>query len=347
MLAGKSKVFIGLGGEFRPGTPDSPRTRRPGVMRPDRAHKRTSSTVPPDHRPRFHLILRSRGAQTSTSTARPKARRSVTVEDLFSMIHASYGHWSCFSQQMRSNRRSSPVSPGQPWATIRWTGTADANYEAREPIATPSPVFRRLQPPRRHPGGFTSATPPANDAGTPPAVRLTSSPTRCLDLLPAQVRAVDLDLILQTLRSHDQYNTTIYGLDDRYRGVKGQREDVTPAGGYPPPGRYQPGDKDRPDDSSLNDGIERRVPRFALLAFDIPAGQAHAPPGETNPWCAGERRRRQPYTPTSKFIAVRKPQRRARLKPTKKRASCEAGGGVLRKKSMKGLDGPLVGVEYG
>ncbi|MGC3292891.1 CbbBc protein, partial [Pseudomonas aeruginosa] len=69
------------------------------------------------------------------------------------------------------------------------------------------------------------------------------------------------DLILQSLRSHDEYNTTIYGRDVRYRGVKGQREvvfaieaDIRRLG-------YQRGDK--VDLVSLwSDGIDRRVRRF-------------------------------------------------------------------------------------
>lgn len=74
------------------------------------------------------------------------------------------------------------------------------------------------------------------------------------------------------MRSHDQYNTTIYGLDDRYRGVKGQREvlfvneaDIIRLG-------FKPGQK--VDIVSLwEDGRERRVKGFTLLAFDIPAAR--------------------------------------------------------------------------
>ncbi|MNC52333.1 putative oxidoreductase [compost metagenome] len=86
-------------------------------------------------------------------------------------------------------------------------------------------------------------------------------------------QAAQPDLILQTLRSHDQYNTTLYGLDDRYRGVKGMREVV-----FVNPADIQrlgltPGQK--VDLLSLwDDGIERRVQGFTLLAYDTPLGQA-------------------------------------------------------------------------
>jgi anaerobic selenocysteine-containing dehydrogenase len=112
------------------------------------------------------------------------------------------------------------------------------------------------------------------------------------------------DLIMQSMRSHDQYNTTIYGLDDRYRGVKGQRDvlfvneaDIIRLG-------FKPGQK--ADIVSLwEDGRERRVKGFTLLAFDIPAGQAAAYYPEVNPLVPLESTGEGSHTPTSKFVAIR------------------------------------------
>ena len=112
------------------------------------------------------------------------------------------------------------------------------------------------------------------------------------------------DLIMQSMRSHDQYNTTIYGLDDRYRGVKGQRDvlfvneaDIIRLG-------FKPGQK--ADIVSLwEDGRERRVKGFTLLAFDIPAGQAAAYYPEVNPLVPLESTGDGSHTPTSKFVAIR------------------------------------------
>ena len=109
---------------------------------------------------------------------------------------------------------------------------------------------------------------------------------------------------MQSMRSHDQYNTTIYGLDDRYRGVKGQRDvlfaneaDIIRLG-------FNPGDK--ADIVSLwGDGRERRVKGFTLLAFDIPAGQAAAYYPEVNPLVPLESVGDGSHTPTSKFVAIR------------------------------------------
>jgi anaerobic selenocysteine-containing dehydrogenase len=112
------------------------------------------------------------------------------------------------------------------------------------------------------------------------------------------------DLILQTMRSHDQYNTTLYGLDDRYRGVYGMRDvvfvneqDIRKLG-------FEPGQK--VDLVSLwDDDRERRVSGFTLIAYDIPPGQAAAYYPETNPLVPLESYGDRTFTPTSKFVAIR------------------------------------------
>ncbi|WP_304623560.1 molybdopterin dinucleotide binding domain-containing protein, partial [Raoultella sp. 18072] len=93
-----------------------------------------------------------------------------------------------------------------------------------------------------------------------------------------QARARHRDAIVFTLlttRSHDQYNTTIYGHDDRYRGVYGQRrvvfihpEDIRALGLK---------DGDRVDIRTVwSDGQERRADRFKLVGYDIPRGNLAA-----------------------------------------------------------------------
>ena len=334
MLAGKSKVFIGLGGNFAQATPDSPHPRRPGVMRPDRAHQHQAQPQPPDHRPR-----RTDPALPGAHRHRPPGRRPAGGHggNSFSMIHASYGQLEPLSQQMRSEPA---IIAGIAKATlgnhpVDWDALI-ANYERiRELIADTIPGFADFNRRVRHPGGFYLG----NSAGerrwntASGKANFVANPLP-RDLLPAQVRdsGLEPDLILQTLRSHDQYNTTIYGLDDRYRGVKGQREvvfaneaDIRRLG-------YQPGDK--VDLVSLwSDGIERRVRRFTLLAFDIPAGQAAAYYRKPIPWCrwrasasAAIRRLRS----SSRYAWKGHGRRAHYLKPMKTPPPA-TGGGVLRK----------------
>ena len=103
---------------------------------------------------------------------------------------------------------------------------------------------------------------------------------------------------------HDQYNTTIYGLDDRYRGVYGQRrvvfihaDDIRRAG---PEGRRL----GRPPAPSGTTASERRADRFKLVAYDIPRGNLAAYYPETNPLVPLDSVARDAGTPTSKSIPV-------------------------------------------
>ena len=115
-------------------------------------------------------------------------------------------------------------------------------------------------------------------------------------------------LILQTLRSHDQYNTTIYGLDDRYRGVKGGRRVifVNPADvvslGF--------SDGDRVDvvsefTNASGDLEERRAEDFLIVPYSTPVGNAAAYYPETNALVALDHVAARSNTPVSKAVLIR------------------------------------------
>ncbi|HKN78472.1 MAG TPA: molybdopterin dinucleotide binding domain-containing protein, partial [Lysobacter sp.] len=114
-------------------------------------------------------------------------------------------------------------------------------------------------------------------------------------------------LTLMTVRSHDQYNTTVYGFDDRYRGVHGlrkvcfiSREDLQ---------RHGFADGELVDIVSVWDegGLvqEREVHGFRLVEYDIPAGCLAAYFPETNPLVPLESYAERARTPASKSIPVR------------------------------------------
>ena len=111
-------------------------------------------------------------------------------------------------------------------------------------------------------------------------------------------------LLLQTLRSHDQFNTTIYGLDDRYRGVKNGRRVVFV---HPDDIRHLGfADGDLVDlVSEWEDGSERLAPDFRIVAYDQPVGCAAAYYPETNPLVPLDSKAEGSNTPTSKSVVVR------------------------------------------
>ena len=113
-------------------------------------------------------------------------------------------------------------------------------------------------------------------------------------------------LLLQTLRSHDQYNTTIYGLDDRYRGVQGR-----PPRGVREPRRHRPRsgctDGDRVDlVSECTDGDgelqERRAKDFLVVPYSTPRGNAAAYYPETNALVPLDHVAAKSNTPVSKAV---------------------------------------------
>ena len=115
----------------------------------------------------------------------------------------------------------------------------------------------------------------------------------------------DGHLVLQTLRSHDQFNTTIYGLSDRYRGIEGGRkviflhaDDITHLG-------FDNGDVVDIVTHWAEDDRERIVARFRIVEYDTPRGSAAAYYPETNPLIPLDSTALASNAPTSKSIIVK------------------------------------------
>ncbi len=312
MLDGSAKVFIGLGGNFAQATPDTTRTAQ--ALQNCALTVQISTKLNRSHLTmgKQALILPCLGRTDIDQQA--NGPQAVTVEDSFSMVHASNGQLQPLSQQMRSEPA---IVAGIAAATlgkkpVDWLWLIEDYDRIRDLIAETIPGFNGFNQRVREPGGFYLGNAAAQRRWNTPSGRAHFKANNLpVDLVHEGIRARGEvpDLILQTMRSHDQYNTTIYGLDDRYRGVKGQRNvvfaneaDILRLG-------YKPGQK--VDVLSLwGDGRERRVSGFTLLAFDIPAGQAAAYYPETNPLVPLESVGDGSFTPTSKFIAIRFEQAR-------------------------------------
>jgi len=307
MLAGQAKVFIGLGGNFAQATPDSPRTHE--ALRNCELTVQISTKLNRSHltNGKQALILPCLGrTDIDLQASGPQA---VTVEDSFSMVHASWGQLQPLSPQMRSEPA---IVAGIAAATLGkhpmdWHWLVEDYARIRELIEATIPDFADFNAKLKQPGGFYLGNAAArrtwNTASGRAQFKHHPLP---LDLVPAEASrdGQTPDLILQTLRSHDQYNTTLYGLNDRYRGVKGMREVVF----------VNPSDLQRlgfengevVDLISLwDDGIERKVRGFTLLAYDTPLGQAAAYYPETNPLVPLGSFGEGSHTPTSKFVAIK------------------------------------------
>ncbi|CAM3012200.1 FdhF/YdeP family oxidoreductase [Vibrio diazotrophicus] len=303
----KSKVFIGLGGNFAQATPDTERTHL--------AMKNCDLTVHISTKlNRSHLVT-GKDALILPCLGRTEidvqahGPQGVTVEDTFSMVHISYGQLKPRSEHLRSEPA---IIAGIAHATlgghpIDWNWAIQDYARIRDLISETIPGFTDFNQKLRNPGGFHLVNSAAERKWNTPSgkAQFSDSP------LPKQLineavleQGNKPDLILQTMRSHDQYNTTLYGLNDRYRGVFGIREvlfvnedDIAKLG-------FENGDK--VDMVSLwEDGVTRKVQGFTLVAYDIPRGQAAAYYPETNPLVPLDSYGERTFTPTSKFIAIK------------------------------------------
>jgi molybdopterin-dependent oxidoreductase alpha subunit len=151
--------------------------------------------------------------------------QAVTVEDSVSMVHASRGKLSPASEHLRSEPA---IIAGMAKATlgdkygIDWDGLIADYDRIRDKIEIVFPDFKDYNNRIREPGGFLLHVAASYREWRTPNKRANFLVMEglCED---ARVKAADV-LTLTTLRSHDQYNTTIYGMNDRYRGVFGRRD---------------------------------------------------------------------------------------------------------------------------
>jgi molybdopterin-dependent oxidoreductase alpha subunit len=153
-------------------------------------------------------------------------RQSVTVEDSMSMVHASGGGLKPASEHLRSE----PAIIAQiAMATLRntrvgWAELISDYGKIRDCIEAVFPEFADFNARIKKPGGFRLYVAASE--------REWLTPTRKANFLvypglEEDPRVADREVLtLTTIRSHDQYNTTIYGLNDRYRGITGRRDVV-------------------------------------------------------------------------------------------------------------------------
>jgi anaerobic selenocysteine-containing dehydrogenase len=236
--------------------------------------------------------------------------QGVTVEDSMSVVHLSSGINPPASPHLLSEpvivaRLAHATLAGR--TRIDWLWLAEDYRRIRDEIAKVFDDFADFNERVARPGGFRLYNGPSErvwKTASGKAAFVVHAIPRDTPLHLARARRKDaIVFTLQTTRSHDQYNTTIYGHDDRYRGVFGQRrvlfinrEDIRALGFR---------DGDWVDLATVwDDGQDRRADRFRLVAYDIPRGNVAAYYPETNPLVPLSSVALNAGTPTSKSIPV-------------------------------------------
>lgn len=303
MLDGSAKVFIGLGGNFIHAVPDTPRAYEAmrgldltvGIAtklnRGHLVHGRDALILP--------VVARSERIVT------PAGEQFVTIEDAMSNVTASRGVLEPVSADVLPEVEivCRMAMAALPRSKVDWAGCMHDYAPIRELIAAVYPeIYTGFNERIQQPHGFHLDIPPRRRVWPTPNGKANILVMPGLDV-DDPVHDPDM-LRLATVRSHDQYNTTIYSYNDRYRGVYNDRmvlfmniEDRLARG------------LDKEALVSLEtisgDGVQRRIEGLTVLDYPMPRGALAGYYPELNPLLPLDYYDRISGTPAAKSIPVR------------------------------------------
>ncbi|QWT18917.1 FdhF/YdeP family oxidoreductase [Bacillus sp. NP157] len=301
---GRSKAMVALGGNLAVAMPDTEETFA-AMRKLDLAvHVATKLN-------RSHLLLAKESfilpcLGRTELDEQATGVQSVTVEDSMSMVHASTGTLKPASEHLRSEpwivagiaRATLPASK------VDWERLVGDYDLIRNDIESVFPIFFDFNERLAVPGGFRLRVAASERDWATPEKRAHFLLARGLD----EDDAVEHDgLMLTTIRSHDQYNTTIYGLNDRYRGVTGRRDVVFMHARDLAARGLKHGDRIDilATGRNIADGRHRAVRGFTAIAYDIAEGSVAMYYPEGNALISLENHDSKSGTPTYKSVPVR------------------------------------------
>jgi len=302
IIDGHSKALISLGGNLAVALPD-PQRCYAAMRKLDLAvHIATKLN-------RSHLLV---GRESIIFPCLGRTERdiqasgpqSITVEDSMTMVHASSGNLPPASEHLRSEPAivAGMACATLPQSKVPWLELIADYDRIRDGIESVFPDFKDFNLRIRKPGGFRLPLPPTMRVWT-----TTSGKAQFLRFPTSKEEAGianDGTLVLTTIRSHDQYNTTIYGLDDRYRGVFGRRDVVFMNEQDLAHHGIEHGDS-VDIETVLPGGVGLRLDGFTAVAYDIARGSVAAYYPEANVLVPLGYHDKQSGTPAYKSIPVR------------------------------------------
>jgi len=222
MRDGKAKALLCLGGNLAEAISD-PQVTFPAMRNLDLVvHMATKLN-------RSHLLLGKHNyllpvLGRTEEDMQATGVQSVTVEDSMSMVHASRGSLDPASPHLKSEPAlvAGLAQATLPDSVVDWSAMAADYSRIRDAIEAVFPAFENFNERIKHPGGFRLYNAASERVWATPSGRAQFKVMQGINEDPRSLKCHDL--VLTTLRSHDQYNTTLYGLNDRYRGVSGRRD---------------------------------------------------------------------------------------------------------------------------
>ncbi|GLU54760.1 FdhF/YdeP family oxidoreductase [Dyadobacter frigoris] len=299
MYTGKAKIFFGMGGNFVSATPDTTYTAE--------ALRKCSLTVHVSTKlNRSHLVHGEEAiilpclGRSDIDTVNGE-KQFVSCENSMGVIQSSKGILKPISDDLLSEPmivcRLAIAMFGNT-STVNWDDYEKHYDTIRDAIEKTISGFEKYNERVRIPGGFY--LPNCNREGTFD----TTTKKAHFNIAPVTTLAMEADdLMMMTIRSHDQFNTTIYGLNDRYRGIYNERrvilmneKDISNRGLK---------DGDVVDLVNNHDGIERVANKFIIIKYPIPEGCSATYFPETNVLVPVSSVADKSNTPTSKQVILK------------------------------------------
>ena len=301
MHGGELKVFFAMGGNFLSATPDTNYTA-------DAIRKLDLTVNVSTKLNRSHLVHGEEAIILPTLSRSDKdvingEAQFISCENSMGVVQMSKGILEPVSKDLLSENqivcKLAKATIGHR-SVIDWDKYADSYDEVRDVIAMVIPGFGDYNRKVRQPGGFYLPNGPRE--GKFETEKYGSKIPFSLTKLPVHWLADD-EYIMATIRTHDQFNTTIYGLDDRYRGVYNERRvifmnesDMHLAG-------FKPGEK--VDLFNYFGGIERVARLFVVVPYNIPKQNTATYFPETNVLVPLDSVAEKSNTPTSKMVVIK------------------------------------------
>ena len=301
MEKGDAKVFLAMGGNFLSAMSDTNRTSAALSNCKLTVHISTKLN-------RSHLITGKTGiilpclGRTEEDVSSSNGRQFVTVENSMGVVHSSTGTFKPASNLLKSEPAivsgiGGAIESRLERSGIPWENLSEDYNLIRNLIEKTIPGFDEYNVRIKSKSGFYLPNPPRDSRTFPTKNGYANFVSNDISFAKSSDK-----FMMMTIRSHDQYNTTIYGLDDRYRGIsKGRRvilmnkDDIS---------KYNLSKGELVDLSSEMDSGTVLSPDWFVVPYDIPEGNVATYFPESNCLIPLDSVAEKSNTPTSKSVPI-------------------------------------------
>jgi len=298
MYNNKAKVFIGMGGNFLSATPDTEYTAK--SLQNCNLTVHISTKINRSHliHGKTALILPCLGR--SEKDIQKEGEQFISVENSMGVVHQSRGHLTPCSNKLLSEVAivAKMAKATLKNSTTQWEDFIPNYDRIRSKIEATIPGFTNYNARIREKGGFYLP----NNARENNFEPTSTGRANFTSNKPSEILLQENEFMMMTIRTHDQYNTTIYGLDDRYRGVLNERRIIF----INPKDMIKLGLQklDKVDLVSHYHGEQRKAYGFLVVPYSIPQQCTATYFPETNVLVPINSTADKSNTPTSKTVII-------------------------------------------